>query len=131
MGTHIEDMADFFAPAMMQAVMAPGPDLLRDRRQRGFRILGRLKAGVTLPQAAAALQVAASQLLQQDPSAWTDQAGRGRVITALPEIRARFVGAGPGIERGLDPTSTIPGDAIYSALSATIGSMRDARRAGR
>ena len=61
-----------------------------------FRILGRLKPGVTLPEADAALRVVAADLLQQDPAAWRDQAGRGRVITALPEMAARFAGAGPG-----------------------------------
>jgi predicted permease len=95
-GTHIEDMADFFVPAMMGEVISPVRDLLRDRRQRSFRILGRLKAGVTLPQASAALQVTAAELLRQDPVAWRNRAGRGRVVAALPETAARFAGAGPG-----------------------------------
>jgi predicted permease len=96
-GTYIEDMADFFVPAMMYELISPGRDLLGDRRLRGFRILGRLKAGVTLPQVSAALGVLAADLHRQDPAAWRDQAGRGRFITALPETEARFAGAGPEV----------------------------------
>lgn len=96
-GVDIEDMADFFVPAMMYELLSPGRDLLRDRRLRGFRILGRLKAGVTLPEASAALGVLAADLHRQDPEAWRDQAGRNRFITALPEMEARFAGAGPEV----------------------------------
>lgn len=130
-GTHIEDMADFFAPAMMQAVMAPGPDLLRDRRQRGFRILGRLKPGVTLAQAAATLQVTASQLLQQDPASWTDQAGRARVITALPETRARFVGAGPGAEMFIVASVLGGAGALLAIACVNVATVLLARAAAR
>jgi len=95
-GTSIEDIADFFVPAMMQEAILPGADLLRDRRYRAFRILARLKAGVTPPEATAALRVVAADLLRQDPAAWRDRNGRGRVVTVLPETEARFVGAPPG-----------------------------------
>lgn len=96
-GTYIEDMADFFVPVMMHEVMSPGRDLLRDRRLRGFRILGRLKAGATLPEASAALGMLAADLSRLDPAAWRDQAGRPRFVTALPELEARFAGAGPAL----------------------------------
>jgi predicted permease len=95
-GTSIEFAADFFVPAMMQQVISPGSDPFRDRRARAMIVLGRLKDGVTLSQANAALQVAAAQLLQEDPAVWRDRTGRGRVITALPETAARFAGSGPG-----------------------------------
>ncbi|MBA2257881.1 MAG: FtsX-like permease family protein [Acidobacteria bacterium] len=80
----------------MHQIISPGPDLLRDRRQRAFRILGRLKAGVTRPEADAALRVAAADLLRLDPVAWRNRAGRGRVVTVLPETEARFAGAPQG-----------------------------------
>lgn len=95
-GTSIEHVADFFAPAMMHDVLSPGSDLLRNRRHRSFTILGRLQAGVALPAANAALRALAAGLYGQDPAAWSDGAGRGRVVTALPETAARFAGAGPG-----------------------------------
>jgi predicted permease len=95
-GTNIEDAADFFVPVTMHEIMEPGTDVLQNRRHRAFRVLGRLKAGVTLTEAAAALRVTAADLLRQDPAAWRDRAGRGRVITVLPETKARFAGAGPG-----------------------------------
>ena len=96
MGASIEDMADFFVPAAMHQVVSPGADLLQDRRQRVFRVLGRLQTGVAVSEASAALQVVAADLLRQDPVAWREQSGRGRTVTALPEVTARFVGAGPG-----------------------------------
>lgn len=95
-GTSIELAADFFVPAMMQHVISPGAGPLPDRGQRTARILGRLKAGVTLPEADAALRVLAAKLFGHDPAAWRDRAGRARVITVLPEVAARFVGAPPG-----------------------------------
>lgn len=95
-GTGIEDMADFFVPVMMEDVMTPERDLLRNRRTRSFRILGRLKAGVSMPEANAALRVMAADLLREDPPAWRDDSGRGRVITVMPEMAARFAGSEPG-----------------------------------
>jgi putative ABC transport system permease protein len=95
-GTSIEYGADFFVPAMMQPLISPGTDLLRNRRARSFRIFGRLRSEVTLREADSALRVVAAQLLQHDPAAWRDRTGRGRVITVLPEIAARFADAGPG-----------------------------------
>ena len=95
-GTSIEHVADFFMPAVMQELLSPGSDLLRNRRQRTFTILGRLQPGRTLTEANAALRVVATNLYRQDPAAWSDQAGRARVVTALPETEARFASAGPG-----------------------------------
>jgi predicted permease len=95
-GTSIERVADFFVPAVMQDLLSPGSDLLRNRRQRSFTILGRLRAGRTLTEANAALRVVAANLYRQEPAAWADRAGRGRVVTALPETEGRFAGAGPG-----------------------------------
>jgi predicted permease len=95
-GTSIEYGADFFVPAMMQRVISPGKDVLNDRRARAFHILGRLRTGVTVREADSALRVVAAELLLREPAAWRDRGGRGRVITALPEITARFAGAPAG-----------------------------------
>ena len=95
-GTNFEHTADFFAPVMMAEAIYPDVDLLHERRNRGFRILGRLGHGVPLSTASAALAVAAADLLREDPKAWKDRDGRGRVVTALPEGTARLAGAPPG-----------------------------------
>ena len=95
-GTSVEFGGDFFVPAMMQHVVSPGTGILANRQARVFRILGRLNDGVTLREADSVLRVVAAQLVQQDPVAWRDRSGRGRVITVLPEIKARFAGAPPG-----------------------------------
>src|SRR5436190_5226989 len=99
-GTSIERVADFFMPAAMQDLLTPGSDLLRNRRQRTFTILGRLQPGRSLTEANAALQLVAANLYRQEPAAWGDQAGRGRFVTAMPEKEARFAGAGPGTVMG-------------------------------
>jgi predicted permease len=95
-GTNFEHTADFFVPVMMLDAILPGTDLLRSRRQRGFRILGRLAGGVSHPQVAAALAVTAADLVREDPVAWRARDGRGRVINAFPESTARFAGAPSG-----------------------------------
>jgi predicted permease len=95
-GTSIEYGAEFFVPVMMQDAVSPGTDVLHDRQARVCTLLGRLKPGTTVRAADAALQVVAAQLLQQDPDAWRDRSGRGRIVTALPEIAARFADSGPG-----------------------------------
>ena len=49
-----------------------------------------------MTEANAAFRVLAADLHRQDPAAWTDRAGRARVVTAMPETAARFAGEGPG-----------------------------------
>ena len=100
-GTSFEAAADFFAPVMMQQVLTTGADVTRNRRARIFSVFGRLKDGVTRTEADTALGLLAAQLFQHDPAAWTDQNGRSRVFTLLPELDARFASAGPGMVAGL------------------------------
>jgi len=95
-GTSIEFASDFFVPARMQELIAPGTDTIRNRQARVFRVFGRLAPGITVRQVESGLRVAAARLLRHDPVAWRDRAGRGRVMTALPETAARFAGAPPG-----------------------------------
>jgi predicted permease len=95
-GTSIEEAAEFFVPLMMHAVISPETDILRSRGARVLSVFGRLKPGMTLREADAALRVVAAQQLQRDPDAWRDRSGRGRTITVLPELEARLAGSGPG-----------------------------------
>ncbi|HKW02576.1 MAG TPA: ABC transporter permease [Vicinamibacterales bacterium] len=91
-GINIERAAEFFLPAAMQTVASIGPDLTHDRRARAFRVFGRLGAGKSTTGAEVALQAVAAQLLLEDPDAWRDASGRGRIVTVLPERDARFAG---------------------------------------
>lgn len=94
-GTGFDHSADLFVPVMMQAILSPGSDVVGNRRARVFSVFGRLRAGVTPREADAALRLLAAQLLLRDADAWRDKAGRGRIITVLPEIEARFATSGP------------------------------------
>ena len=95
-GTSIEQAAEFFAPVMIESLVTPDAGTLRDRRARRFTMFGRLKPDSTLREAGAALRVVAAQLAIEDAGAWHDRAGRGRTITVLPELEARFADAPSG-----------------------------------
>jgi predicted permease len=90
-GAHFEFAADVFVPITMPGAIAPGQADLHDRSARVLRVLGRLKEGVSITEADAALRVLAADLAQRDPAAWREESGRGRVVTVKPEIEARFV----------------------------------------
>lgn len=100
-GTSIEHVADFFTPVVMQELLTPGSDLLRNRRHRVFTILGRVRPGRTVTEANAALRVVAANLHREEPAAWSDRAGRSRVVTALRETEARFASGGPGVKMAI------------------------------
>jgi putative ABC transport system permease protein len=90
-GAHFEFAADVFVPIGLQELITPGRDELHDRSARTLRVLGRLKEGVSISQADAALRVLAADLAQREPAAWREESGRGRVVTIKPEIDARFI----------------------------------------
>jgi predicted permease len=48
---------DFFIPITIQSAVAPGPDLFGPEKPRGAMVIGRLRAGVPLEKAKAALTV--------------------------------------------------------------------------
>jgi predicted permease len=108
-GISFDEGAEFFVPVMMERAISPGESTLVDRRQRGYRILGRLKTGVSPGEAGAAIRLLASQLFLQYPVEWRNNAGQGRTFTVLPEIEGRFAGA---------PASAWLG--IFSAVMAGV-----------
>src|SRR5437588_1495488 len=59
---------DFWAPLMMQAQLARGDDWLHSTVANRFQLFGRLKPGVGMPQAEAAVGVLASQFEQSFPA---------------------------------------------------------------
>jgi len=83
-GTFVFGPADFWVPMMMHAVAQPGFDWYNERRGLFLFPFGRLKPGVTVGQAQAALTVQAAQLEKTYPD---DNAGRGAKVLPLLETR--------------------------------------------
>lgn len=83
-GTFVFGPADFWVPMMMHGVAQPGFDWYNERRGLFLFVFGRLKPGVTVGQAQAALTVQAAQLEKAYPD---DNAGRGAKVLPLLETR--------------------------------------------
>src|ERR1700692_495274 len=73
-----------FIPYAMKATLGDGPDALTSPRARDLRIVGRIKPGVSLQQARAALSLVARRLSQKYPEVEKDLE-----IEPYPERRAR------------------------------------------
>ena len=82
-GVEMSAAVDVFVPLMMKAQMTPTWDDLDSWRSRWIHVMGRLKPGVSPDEAAAALNVAYRQLLEEDL----------KTITRLPggTFRERFL----------------------------------------
>jgi predicted permease len=100
-GTSFDYSASFFVPATMEALMRPDERFVPSRGGRIFSLLGRLKPGMSISQAQAALDLLAAQLHRAYPEDWKSADGRGRRITVLPELEARHATAGLGMVRWL------------------------------
>ena len=84
-GTQPEIQEDGWVPATLLHDLDPsGPDWLNGRAGGGFKIIGRLRDGVTLAAARQALDLLATQLQRQYP---VEDAGNRFVVE--PELRAR------------------------------------------
>jgi predicted permease len=81
---------DVFVPAMMQGAIRGGRDYLDDRRSADFMVMGRLRPGVTLPQAQTGFDRLVGHLQQQAPELWTVD-GRPRPITVVSESQSRGI----------------------------------------
>jgi predicted permease len=82
-------VADLWVPAAILPRILPGNDDMTNRGSRSFFLMGRLNPGADLAQAQARFRVIARQLHQSYPAQWTDVHSRPRVITLVPESRAR------------------------------------------
>jgi predicted permease len=67
-GAEVSFKVEMWFPSMMLTIIEPGRDYLNDRDTANFFVQGRLKPGVTLPQAEAALKNIASQLAREYPA---------------------------------------------------------------
>ena len=80
-----------FIPYAMKATLGDSAEVLTSPRTRGLRIVGRIKPGVSLAQARAALSLVAHRLSQKYPEAEKDLE-----IEPYPERRARPAPAAAG-----------------------------------
>jgi macrolide transport system ATP-binding/permease protein len=87
---------DFWAPMMMQECIAPGGNHLAERGRAWLQMLGRLKPGVTMGQAADDLTAVAAQLDREFPN----ERGRDNRVVLLPESEGRFDEAAGTIKLG-------------------------------
>ena len=98
-GPGFDHAAEFFVPVMMHGAIGIGDrDVLRDRRNRAFTLLGRLADGVTVTEADAALRVLSAQLFRQYRSSG-QRAGRARSVTIIASSTRARVPAKPGRPR--------------------------------
>jgi predicted permease len=74
---------DIWVPVSMYRELYPAPDLVNQRRYLMFSVVGRLKPGVTLPQAQAAIGSIARDLEKQFP-----RENRGRRVLLTPATDA-------------------------------------------
>src|SRR5262249_44476967 len=102
-GTESLGFPEAYVPLTTSDQVLPiAPGVLEQREAHNFRVMGRLKPGVTLKQAQSELNVVASQLERQYPAT-----NKGVNILVVPETRAR-----PEV-----PTSGI----VYSIASVFMG----------
>jgi predicted permease len=90
---------DVWVPMTMAGAI-PSSDRLDGRGNRFLFLLGRLKPGVTAEAAQARLAVLAAGLQRTYPDNWTDVKEKCRVITVVPESRARLFPAVRGAVLG-------------------------------
>ena len=68
-GLNVSNRADLYVPMSMKADVVPDTSLLTDRMDHWASLLGRLRPGVSMQQASAALSVSYPHLLEQDLAA--------------------------------------------------------------
>jgi predicted permease len=86
---------DLWVP-MTAAGAIPSSDRLESRGNRWLFVLGRLNPGIGADDAQARLAVLAAQLQKAYPDNWTDVRKNTRVISVVPESRARVLPAARG-----------------------------------
>jgi predicted permease len=86
-GIDVSRRADLFVPMSMKADVVPDTRLLSDRMDHWASLIGRLKPGVSLQQAAAALSVIYPQFLNQDLAVLkSNGAGRQKYLRKRVEL---------------------------------------------
>ena len=112
---------DLWVPMTMAGAI-PSSDRLDGRGNRWLLLLGRLKPGLTAAAAEAQLAVLAAQLQRAYPDNWTDVKEKCRVITVVPESRARLFPAARGAVLGfLALLLTVVGLVLLMACTNVAG----------
>ncbi len=80
---------DVWTPVSMQPVIEQRPDVLEQRGNRSYLLIGRLKADVTLEQARANMALIGQQLHAEYPGNWRNRLREPRQVSVLPESASR------------------------------------------
>jgi macrolide transport system ATP-binding/permease protein len=88
-GLRREMAVDLWIPTMMVDQVLPGGNDLVDRGSRSYFVIGRLKTGITLGQAEAEFRAIGEHLFKEWPQYWGNVRKESRVISLVPESRAR------------------------------------------
>ncbi len=100
--------ADLFVPLAARPGLGGGS--LEGRGDRGLMLFGRLRPGVSVPDAQAELDVVARRLHASFPEQWTNRLHQPRTVSVLPEDASRVLPAVAG-----------PVSAFLGVLLAAVG----------
>lgn len=115
-GLSLDRGAAFFAPAQM-APRLLSPASLADRRDRRFRVYGRLAPGLVRSIAVDRLSQVAAELRAADPRAWIQTDGSTRTVTVIPEVEGRFATGGGKAAIALATLAAIAGLAAMACVN--------------
>lgn len=124
------DAKDFWVAAAAARGLAGEGGALRDRGDRRFQVMARLRGGATVGQARARLEVVAARLGRSDPASWRDYRDRVRRVSVLPEPEARRAGLGMSTV-GVMAAVALAALGLVAAACINLVSAQLARAAGR
>ncbi len=131
LGTLREVSDGFWIDAQFASLLMPRHDLLTDRRNRRFHLIGRLHDGVSIQQLGAKLTLVAAGLAESDPVAWTDSSGHGRRVTVMYEQEGRVAGIASTDLLVLVGGVSALGFGLIAVACTNLASMQMARAAAR
>ena len=125
-GTKFGLALDFWTPMSMAEELRRNPGLLADRGSHWMNVIGRLKPGVSVAQAAAEVNAIAARLNQ----AYPDTRAGNTTATVLPEIEGRWEDLG-GVFRSAGAIAMAIVGLILLIACANVANLMLARAAGR
>lgn len=131
LGTTRDVASEFWIDAAFSPLLLPGEDVLGQRGNRRFQVIGRLREGASLEALRARLATVAARLYQDDPAVWREEAGHGRRVTVLRERDARVAGIARGELWMMMGGVTALGLGFLLVASANLASLYMARAVAR